>query len=61
MPPILNQGTPIIVDLDALAVREPFAFIDLKREKAPPKDAIFVDDLDPMALLIASRRKMRRR
>ena len=62
MPPILNQGTPIIVDLEALAVREPWTFIDLKREKTLPKDAILVDDLDPLALLIAgTRRKMRRR
>jgi hypothetical protein len=61
MPPILNQGTPIIVDLDALAVREHCTFIDLKREKNPPKDAILVDDLDPLALLIATRRKPRRR
>ncbi len=62
MPPILNQGTPIIVDLDALSLREPCTFIDLKRQKALPKDAILVDDTDPLALLIAStRRKMRRR
>ncbi len=61
MPPILNQGTPIIVDLDALSFREPWTFIDLKREKTPPKDAIMVDELDPLAMLIAGRRKMRRR
>ena len=61
MPPSLNLGSPIILDLDALLGRQPCEVIDLHQVKAPPKDAILVDDIDPMTVLIAgARRKMGR-
>ncbi len=59
MPPILNKGTPIIVNLDALLPRAARDGIDLARVKALPKDAIMIDDIDPMVMLIAGRKNRR--
>jgi hypothetical protein len=61
MPPILKTGTPIVVDLDALNLREPCKIIDLTQVRKPPKDAIVIDDPDPLAVLIASTRRRARR
>jgi hypothetical protein len=59
MPPILNKGTPIIVNLDALLPRAAREGIDLKRVKSPPKDAILIDEFDPLVVLLAGRKNRR--
>ena len=62
MPPSLKlSGTPIIVDLNALPNRASAKIIDLDRMRATPKDAITVDDIDPLTVLIAGMRRKTRR
>jgi len=61
MPPSLKLGQPIIVDLDALRGRAPAKIINLEQVRATPKDAILVDDVDPLTVLIAGTRRKARR
>ena len=60
MPPSLKLGTPIIVDLDALLGRARSEVINLEQVRAKPRDAILVDDIDPLTVLIAGTRRKTR-
>ena len=61
MLPSLKLGTPIIVDLDALRGRTLHESINLDQMRAKPRDAIMVDDIDPLTVLIAGTRRKTRR
>jgi hypothetical protein len=61
MPPSLKLGTPILIDLDALHGRAPGEVIDLEQMRGLPEDAILLDDVDPLTVLIAGTRRKTRR
>jgi hypothetical protein len=61
MPPSLKLGAPILVDLDALGGRAPRENINLDQLRATPRDAIMLDDIDPLTVLIAGTRRKARR
>ena len=61
MPPSLKLGTPIIVDLAALRGFGAHEAINLEQMRAKPRDAIIVDDIDPLTVLIAGTRRKARR
>ena len=61
MPPSLKLGTPIIVDLAALRGHALYETINLEQTRAKPRDAIMVDDIDPLTVLIAGTRRKARR
>jgi hypothetical protein len=61
MPPSLKLGIPILIDLNTLPARASAQIIKLDQVRNPPGDAIVVDELDPLTVLIAgTRRKVRR-
>ncbi len=61
MPPSLKLGWPIIVDLEALRGRARSEAINLEHVRSKPRDAILVDDVDPLTVLIAGTRRKARR